>query len=159
MDRCCILRPGTARIPRGCRSFSATSFASTVKPRHPLKSGRKYRCRMVNGSNLTLVPADPSGKPQGKPADAPPFLQIGSDGGLLPAPLRMHYLVFSPGGELRRDAIHSDETARGCGYEFGSGNACALFPSRPSPRGSRKNPGANRNGSSLRRLHHDRPAR
>jgi len=63
---------------------------------------RKYRFRMVNGSNsrfyhLTLVPADASGKPTGKPADAPPFLQIGSDGGLLPAPLRMHYLIFSPG--------------------------------------------------------------
>jgi spore coat protein A len=63
---------------------------------------RKYRFRMVNGSNsrfyhLTLVPADASGKLTGKPADAPPFIQIGSDGGLLPAPLRMHYLIISPG--------------------------------------------------------------
>jgi spore coat protein A len=63
---------------------------------------RKYRFRMVNGSNsrfyhLTLVPADASGKPNGKPVDAPPFIQIGSDGGLLPAPLQMHYLIFSPG--------------------------------------------------------------
>jgi spore coat protein A, manganese oxidase len=63
---------------------------------------RKYRFRMVNGSNarfyhLTLVPADSSGKPNGKPVDAPPFIQIGSDGGLLPAPLRMHFLIASPG--------------------------------------------------------------
>ncbi len=63
---------------------------------------RKYRFRLVNASNsrfyhLTLRPADASGKPVGRPVDAPPFIQIGSDGGLLPAPLRMHYLIFSPG--------------------------------------------------------------
>jgi spore coat protein A len=63
---------------------------------------RKYRFRMVNGSNarfyhLTLLPADASGKPNGKPVNAPPFIQIGSDGGLLPAPVRLHYLIFSPG--------------------------------------------------------------
>jgi spore coat protein A, manganese oxidase len=63
---------------------------------------RKYRFRMVNGSNsrfyhLTLVPADPTGKPTGKPVDAPPFRQIGTDSGLLPAPLMSHYLIFSPG--------------------------------------------------------------
>jgi len=63
---------------------------------------RKYRFRMVNGSNsrfyhLTLVPADAAGKPNGRPVDAPPFRQIGTDSGLLPAPLSMHYLIFSPG--------------------------------------------------------------
>jgi spore coat protein A len=63
---------------------------------------RKYRFRMVNGSNsrfyhLSLVPADAAGKPNGEVVDAPPFHQIGSDGGLLPAPLQMHYLIFSPG--------------------------------------------------------------
>jgi spore coat protein A len=63
---------------------------------------RKYRFRMVNGSNsrfyhLTLVPADESGKRNGRPADAPPFRQIGTDGGLLPAPLSLHYLILSPG--------------------------------------------------------------
>jgi spore coat protein A, manganese oxidase len=77
-----------------CVNGKATPFLE-VEP-------RKYRFRMVNGSNsrfyhLTLVPADASGKPNGKPADAPPFIQIGSDGGLLPAPVRMHYLIFSPG--------------------------------------------------------------
>lgn len=63
---------------------------------------RKYRFRLVNGSNarfyhLTLVPADKTGEPTGKPADAPPFIQIGTDGGLLPAPLTLHYLIVSPG--------------------------------------------------------------
>jgi spore coat protein A, manganese oxidase len=63
---------------------------------------RKYRFRMVNASNsrfyhLALVPADDSGKRNGRPADAPPFHQIGTDGGLLPAPLTLHYLIFSPG--------------------------------------------------------------
>ena len=63
---------------------------------------RKYRFRLVNGSNsrfyhLTLVPTDAAGKPNGRPADAPPFRQIGTDGGLLPAPLSLHYLIVSPG--------------------------------------------------------------
>jgi spore coat protein A, manganese oxidase len=63
---------------------------------------RKYRFRLVNGSNsrfyhLTLLPVDASGKPAGEPSDAPPFIQIGSDGGLLPAPLKLHKLIFSPG--------------------------------------------------------------
>lgn len=63
---------------------------------------RKYRFRMVNGSNsrfyhLTLVPADSEGKRNGRPVDAPPFRQIGTDGGLLPAPLSLHYLIISPG--------------------------------------------------------------
>lgn len=63
---------------------------------------RKYRFRMINGSNsrfyhLTLVPADHTGKQTGQPVEAPPFRQIGADGGLLPAPLSSHYLIFSPG--------------------------------------------------------------
>jgi spore coat protein A len=63
---------------------------------------RKYRFRLVNGSNarfyhLTLAAADKSGEPNGNPADAPPFIQIGSDGGLLPAPVKLHYLIISPG--------------------------------------------------------------
>ena len=77
-----------------CVNGKATPFLE-VEP-------RKYRFRMVNGSNsrfyhFTLVPADASGKRSGKPVDAPPFIQIGSDSGLLPAPLRLHYLIFSPG--------------------------------------------------------------
>jgi len=63
---------------------------------------RKYRFRLINGSNsrfyhLTLVPANESGKRNGRPVDAPPFRQIGTDGGLLPAPLSLHYLIVSPG--------------------------------------------------------------
>jgi spore coat protein A len=63
---------------------------------------RKYRFRMVNGSNarfyhLTLLPADAHGKPKGKPADAPAFHQIGSDGGLMPRPVQLHYLIVAPG--------------------------------------------------------------
>jgi spore coat protein A len=77
-----------------CVNGKATPFLE-VEP-------RKYRFRMVNGSNsrfyhLALVPADAAGKPNGKPADSPPFRQIGTDGGLLPAPLTTHYLIFSPG--------------------------------------------------------------
>lgn len=77
-----------------CVNGKATPFLE-VEP-------RKYRFRVVNGSNsrfyhFTLVPADAAGKPNGKPADAPPFRQIGTDGGLLPAPLSTHYLIFSPG--------------------------------------------------------------
>ena len=33
----------------------------------------------------------------GRPADAPAFRQIGTDAGLLPAPLSVHYLILSPG--------------------------------------------------------------
>ncbi len=63
---------------------------------------RKYRFRMVNGSNarfyhLTLRPADSAGMPTGDSADAPPFVQIGADQGLLPAPLERHNLLAAPG--------------------------------------------------------------
>jgi len=63
---------------------------------------RKYRFRLLNASNsrfyhLTLVPTDESGVVTGKPAQAPPFYQIGTDAGLLPAPLSLHYLIISPG--------------------------------------------------------------
>ena len=63
---------------------------------------RKYRFRLVNGSNarfyhLSLLPADATGNITGRVGDAPPFFQIGTDGGLLPAPLRLHFLVVAPG--------------------------------------------------------------
>jgi len=77
-----------------CVNGKATPFLE-VEP-------RKYRFRMVNGSNarfyhLTLASADKNGKPNGQPVDAPAFRQIGTDAGLLPAPLSSHYLIFSPG--------------------------------------------------------------
>ena len=63
---------------------------------------RKYRFRILNASNarfyhLSLAPADTSGKVSGGVADAPEFQQIGSDAGLLPAPLPIHYLIVAPG--------------------------------------------------------------
>jgi spore coat protein A len=63
---------------------------------------RKYRFRLVNGSNarfyhLTMLPSDKSGKPTGRAVDAPAFNQIGSDAGLMPAPQAFHYLIVSPG--------------------------------------------------------------
>jgi len=54
---------------------------------------RRYRLRMVNGSNsrvyhLKLAAADEAG---------PAFHQIGTDGGFLPAPLTLRYLILAPG--------------------------------------------------------------
>jgi spore coat protein A len=62
---------------------------------------RKYRFRMVNASNarfyhLTLRPSDAAGTPNGDSSSAPPFLQIGADQGLLPAPLERHFLLAAP---------------------------------------------------------------
>ena len=66
---------------------------------------RKYRFRMVNGSNarfyhLTLKPSDASGAQSEKSGEAPQFVQIGTDGGLLPAPLARRALVIAPGERL-----------------------------------------------------------
>ena len=63
---------------------------------------RKYRFRILNAANsrffhLTMAPADDSGNVIGKPREAPPFYQVGTDSGLLPAPLPLHYLIVSPG--------------------------------------------------------------
>lgn len=63
---------------------------------------RKYRFRIVNGSNsrfyhLSMMRADDSGKPFGKLTDAPVFQQIGADAGLMPAPVKLYYLIVSPG--------------------------------------------------------------
>jgi spore coat protein A, manganese oxidase len=63
---------------------------------------RKYRFRMLNASNsrfyhLTLSPANQAGQVTGKLVDAPPFRQIGSDAGLLPRPVPLHYLIIAPG--------------------------------------------------------------
>jgi spore coat protein A len=61
---------------------------------------RKYRLRMVNGSNsrfyhLKLAAADETG--HGGRTEAPAFHQIGTDGGLLPVPLTLRYLILAPG--------------------------------------------------------------
>ena len=63
---------------------------------------RKYRFRILNASNsrfyhLSMAPADDNGNLTGKSVGAPPFYQVGTDSGLLPTPLPLHYLIISPG--------------------------------------------------------------
>ena len=62
---------------------------------------RKYRFRIVNAANsrfyhLRLYNSDATGKATNDSFDVPAFQQIGSDGGLLPAPLELHYLLLGP---------------------------------------------------------------
>lgn len=70
---------------------------------------RKYRFRFVNGSNARFyhLKLGNAGEPHrngatnattnGTRVDAPPFIQIGADCGLLPAPVRLASLVIAPG--------------------------------------------------------------
>ena len=63
---------------------------------------RKYRFRIVNAANarfyhLRLFISDASGKIQNDSFDVPSFQQVGTDGGLLPAPLEIRYLLIGPG--------------------------------------------------------------
>jgi spore coat protein A, manganese oxidase len=63
---------------------------------------RKYRFRIVNAANarfyhLRLFISDAAGKIQNDSFDVPSFQQIGTDGGLLPAPLEIRYLLIGPG--------------------------------------------------------------
>ncbi len=62
---------------------------------------RRYRFRIVNAANsrfyhLRLFHADETGNILNGSYDVPSFQQIGSDGGLLPAPVEMHYLLIGP---------------------------------------------------------------
>jgi spore coat protein A, manganese oxidase len=62
---------------------------------------RKYRFRILNAANarfyhLRLFNADPSGKILNQSYDVPSFQQIGTDGGLLPEPVELHYLLIAP---------------------------------------------------------------
>ena len=62
---------------------------------------RKYRFRILNAANsrfyhLRLFNADVTGKIQNEAFDVPSFQQIGTDGGLLPAPLELRYLLIGP---------------------------------------------------------------
>jgi spore coat protein A, manganese oxidase len=66
---------------------------------------RRYRFRMVNGSNarfyhLSFQVADRAGNPLETSAEMPPFVQIGTDGGLLPAPLKRSALLIGPGERM-----------------------------------------------------------
>jgi spore coat protein A, manganese oxidase len=62
---------------------------------------RKYRFRMLNAANsrfyhLRLFNADSTGKVLNETFDVPAFQQIGTDGGLLPSPLELRYLLLGP---------------------------------------------------------------
>jgi spore coat protein A len=62
---------------------------------------RKYRFRILNAANarfyhLRLFNADETGKALNDSFDVPAFMQIGTDGGLLPAPLELRYLLVGP---------------------------------------------------------------
>jgi len=62
---------------------------------------RKYRFRMLNAANsrfyhLRLFNADRTGKILNETFDVPAFQQIGADGGLLPSPLELRYLLMAP---------------------------------------------------------------
>ena len=62
---------------------------------------RKYRFRILNASNarfyhLRLFNSDATGKPLDDSFDVPAFNQIGTDGGLLPVPLELRYLIIAP---------------------------------------------------------------
>ncbi|WP_263381350.1 multicopper oxidase family protein [Granulicella arctica] len=62
---------------------------------------RRYRFRIVNASNarfyhLRLFESDAAGKILNQSPDVPVFNQIGTDGGLLPAPVDLHFLLIAP---------------------------------------------------------------
>jgi spore coat protein A, manganese oxidase len=64
---------------------------------------RRYRLRLLNGSNarfyhLTLNESTSEGEPLGRPG--PTFIQIGTDGGVLPAPVRLSDLTIAPAERL-----------------------------------------------------------
>jgi spore coat protein A len=76
-----------------CVNGKATPFLE-VEP-------RKYRFRILNAANsrfyhLRLFNADATGKITTQSFDVPAFQQIGTDGGLLPAPLELRYLLLGP---------------------------------------------------------------
>jgi spore coat protein A len=63
---------------------------------------RRYRFRILNAANsrfyhLRLFDSDATGRVTSQSFDVPSFQQIGTDGGLLPAPLELHYLLIAPG--------------------------------------------------------------
>ena len=73
----------------------------------------KYRFRFLNGCNarflhVTLMDSDASGIPTGNPG--PAFFQIGSEGGLLPHPVRMNDLLIT---QLLKSALDDEGLALG----------------------------------------------
>ncbi len=89
---------------------------------------RKYRFRFLNGCNarflhLTLMESDAAGNPSGNPG--PPIFQIGSDGGLLPQPVRLNDFLF--GTAERVDTIIDFSGLAGKSYVL-LNDAPAPFP-------------------------------
>jgi spore coat protein A len=63
---------------------------------------RKYRFRILNAANsrfyhLRLFNSDAGGEVINQSFEVPSFDQIGTDGGLLPVPLELRYLLMAPG--------------------------------------------------------------
>ena len=63
---------------------------------------RKYRFRILNAANsrfyhLRLFNSDAGGEIINQSFEVPSFDQIGTDGGLLPVPLELRYLLIAPG--------------------------------------------------------------
>jgi len=89
---------------------------------------RKYRFRILNASNarfyhLTLNEARANGTPTGRPG--PGFIQIGTDGGLLPAPVRLTDLTI--GVAERFDVVIDFSDADGKSFVLNN-DAKAPFP-------------------------------
>jgi len=66
---------------------------------------RRYRLRLLNASNarfynLRLYNADRSGNVLNRSLDVPSLQQIGSDSGLLAAPIVMRYVLIAPGERI-----------------------------------------------------------
>ncbi len=89
---------------------------------------RKYRFRMLNASNarfyhLTLNESRPDGVPLGNAG--PQFIQIGTDGGFLPAPVRLSDLTIGP---AERFDVIIDFSGTGGQFFVLNNDAKAPFP-------------------------------
>jgi spore coat protein A len=89
---------------------------------------RKYRFRILNAANsrfyhLRLFNSDAGGEIINQSFDVPAFNQIGTDGGLLPVPLELRYLLIAPGERF-------DVVIDFSGYE---GKFLSLINDAPAP--------------------------
>jgi len=89
---------------------------------------RKYRFRILNAANsrfyhLRLFISDASGEVMSQSFEVPSFNQIGTDGGLLPVPLELRYLLIAPGERF-------DVVIDFSGYE---GKSFSLINDAPAP--------------------------
>jgi spore coat protein A, manganese oxidase len=89
---------------------------------------RKYRFRILNAANsrfyhVRLFNSDASGAITSQSFEVPSFQQIGTDGGLLPVPLELRYLLMAPGERF-------DVVIDFSGYE---GKSFSLINDAPAP--------------------------